>query len=341
MQSASVRMRLSMPGMTGFGLELALVAAGYLVVSLFMNTYWMTDFMVFCIFVLAFDLLYGYMGHLSFGVMLYYGTGAYATSLWLSYISQNAFLAIGAGILSALLTAAILGAVAIRTRHAAFALINMAFNEIGFFVVRALLKDYTHGDDGLSCTADPLFGLIDFYNETHAYLLTLFVLLAVYALLKTLTAAPFGVAIRSIKENESRVNFLGYDTMRLKWITFIAASGLAALAGSLFACIQGFVSPEVMSPFGNVNVIFAVLIGGAGFLYGGLAGALIFMLIKNYLPIWSSELAKMVPFNIPQWEMWLGIVLLIIVFACRAGVVGMIKQKFQIRGGLAAAPEEA
>jgi branched-chain amino acid transport system permease protein len=116
---------------------------------------------------------------------------------------------------------------------------------------------------------------------------------------------------------------------------------LAALAGSLFACIQGFVSPEVMSPFGNVNVIFAVLIGGAGFLYGGLAGALIFMLIKNYLPIWSSELAKMVPFNIPQWEMWLGIVLLIIVFACRAGVVGMIKQKFQIRGGLAAAPEEA
>ena len=86
-----------------------------------------------------------------------------------------------------------------------------------------------------------------------------------------------------------------------------------------------------MSPFGNVNVIFAILIGGAGYLYGGLAGALIFMLIKNYLPVWTSDIGNLLPFKIPQWEMWLGIVLLVIVFACKQGVVGLAREKMVSR----------
>ncbi len=225
------------------------------------------------------------------------------------------------------LAAAILGAVAVRTHGAAFALINMAFNEIGFFVVRSPLQKYTKGDDGFSFITDPLFGVLDFYQEAHSFVLVLGVLVAVYALLKILTRSPFGILIRSIRENETRVQFLGYNTLFYKWVTFVIASGLAGLAGALFACVQGFVSPEVMSPFGNVNVIFAVLIGGAGYLYGSLGGALIFMLIKNYLPIWAGEADKLVPFNLPQWEMWLGIVLLVIVFTWRNGVVGLIREK--------------
>ncbi len=325
---------------TGLGMELALVALGILVLSFFMHTFWVTDLLVFFIFVLAYDLLYGYMGHLSFGVMLYYGTGAYAATLWLVYLNQNALLAISAGVFCAILVAMLLGAVAIRTHHAAFALINMAFNEIGFFVVRSMLKNVTHGDDGLASAADPLLGIVDFHNETHTFLLMLVVVLLVYGFLKVLTASPYGVAIRCIKENENRVQFLGYNPMFIKWVTFVLTSALAALAGTLFACIQGFVSLEVISPFGNVDVIFAVLIGGAGYLYGGLVGAFVFMLIKNYLPIWSSELGKRVPFKIPQWEMWLGIVLLIIVFACRSGIVGAVRQRLRKRYRLATAAEE-
>jgi branched-chain amino acid transport system permease protein len=203
----------------------------------------------------------------------------------------------------------------------------MAFNEIGFFVVRSALKDYTQGDDGLNCTADPLFGVVDFYNEPEVWAVLFVLVLTIYWLLRTLMNSPYGVAVRSIHENESRVKFLGYNTMVLKWITFVIASGLAGLAGSLFACIQGFVSPDVMSPFGNVEVIFAVLIGGAGCLYGSLVGALVFMLIKNYLPIWASEAGKLVPFEVPQWELWLGVVLLIIVFAWRRGLVGMVHER--------------
>lgn len=307
-------------------LELVPVAIGLGLLSLIMPPYWIVDFMIFCIFVMSFDLLYGFMGHLSFGAMLYYGTGAYATALWLSYGSHNALAAAGIALTATAIAAAVLGAVAILTRQAAFALINMAFNEIGFFIVRSLLKDFTHGDDGLSCNADPLLGFLDFYNSTHTFFLLLFAVLTVYAVLKGLTRSPYGIAIRCIRENEDRVQFLGYNTMFTKWLTFVIASMLAGLAGCLFALIQGFVSPEVMSPFGNVNVIFAVLIGGAGYIYGGLVGALIFMLIKNYLPVWISDLAQRLPFEIPQWEMWLGLVLLVIVFAWPRGIVGLVRE---------------
>lgn len=308
-------------------IEILAVAAVFGLLSIFMSSYWIVDFMIFCIFVLSYDLLYGYMGHLSFGVMLYYGTGAYATALWLSYGSHNALMAVAVALLATSLLAALLGAIVIQTRLASFALINMALNEIGFFFVRSFFKDVTNGDDGLSCSADPLFGLIDFYNDYHAFFLLLFVLLTVYTGLKLITGSPYGIAIRCIREDEERVRFLGYNATFYKWLTFVIASVLAGLAGCMFTLIQGFVSPEVMSPFGNVNVIFAVLIGGAGYLYGGLAGALIFMLIKNYLPIWTSDIGKLLPFEIPQWEMWLGIVLLIIVFAWRQGVVGIVREK--------------
>lgn len=308
-------------------IEITFLAMAFGLLSMFMSSYWVVDFMIFCIFVLAFDLLYGYMGHLTFGIMLYYGTGAYTTALWLSLANQNAALAVMAAILVTALLSALLGAIAIKTKHAAFALINMAFNEIGFFFVRSFLKDITNGDDGLSCNADPLFGIIDFYNTNHIFFLLLFVLLAVFYVLKRLTGSPYGIAIRCIKENEERVGFLGYNTAFYKWVTFVISSVLAGLAGCLFALSQGFVSPEVMSPFGNIDVIFSALIGGAGYLYGGLVGALVFMLIKNYLPIWTSEIGTALPFDIPQWEMWLGIVLLFIVFVWPRGIVGLIREK--------------
>jgi branched-chain amino acid transport system permease protein len=312
-------------------LELLIIAAGFGGLTLILSAHWVIDFMMFCILVISFDLLYGYMGHLSFGVMLYYGTGAYATALWLALGSENALAAISVGMGVTVAVAGLLGAIAIRTSGAAFALINMAFNEIGFFMVHSALKDYTNGDDGLAVTAQPLFGFIDFYNETSVYLLILGVVLAVYWVLKKLMGSPYGTLVRAIHENEDRVKFLGYNTLRTKWLTFVISSGLAGLAGSLFACVRGFISPELMSPFGNVELVFAVLIGGAGYLYGSLVGGLVFMLIKNYLPIWVSKANNLLPFTMPQWELWLGVVLLIIVFAWRKGIVGLVKIKMADR----------
>jgi len=311
--------------------DLAFVAAGFVALAIVMKMHWAIDFMIFCIFVLSYDLLYGYMGHLSFGHMLYFGAGAYGSAIWLAHVNANPFLAIMAGLFAGALLSSFLGLIALQTHGASFALINMAFNEIGFFLIHSALSDYTYGEDGLSCTAGKLFGFINFYNERHSFIFVLVLLLLVFWLLRTLTVSPFGVLVRSIKEDENRVKFLGYNTMTYKWITFVSASILAALAGGMFTMIQGFVSPITISPFGNVDVIFAVLIGGAGNLYGALIGGVAFMLIKNFLPVLIPELEKLVPFQVPQWEMWLGIVLLVTVFALRKGLVGFVRQKWQHR----------
>jgi branched-chain amino acid transport system permease protein len=308
--------------------ELGLIAAGLIVLSLGVKVHWMTDFMIFIILVLSFDLLYGFMGHLSFGHMLYFGAGAYGAALWLVHGSRDPLTALAAGVLAAALLAALLGLIVIRTHGASFALINMAFNEIGHFAIQSPLSGITHGEDGMSCSAGKLFGVINLYNDGAAFVVVAATLIAVFALLRQLTASPYGVLIRSIKENERRVAFLGYNTRRYKWVTFVVAACIAALSGGLFTLVQGFVSPRVISPFGNVDVIFAVLIGGAGTLYGALIGGTVFMLIKNFLPVLIPELAKLVNLKLPQWEMWLGIVLLVIVFSVRRGIVGTVRARW-------------
>lgn len=311
--------------------ELAFIAAGLLLLSLVIKVHWMTNFMIFFILVLSFDLLYGFMGHLSFGHMLYFGAGAYGAALWLVHGSKSPLTALAVGMMASALLSAVLGWVVMRTHGASFALINMAFNEIGHFMIQSPLAGVTQGEDGLSCSADPIFGAINLYKDGWAFGFAAVMLLAVFALLRVLAASPYGILVRSIKENEQRVKFLGYNTFRYKWVTFVIASTVAALSGGMFTLVQGFVSPRVISPFGNVDVIFAVLIGGAGNLYGALIGGTVFMLIKNFLPVLIPELAKTLNMKLPQWEMWLGIVLLVIVFSVRKGIVGAVLAKWRQR----------
>jgi branched-chain amino acid transport system permease protein len=146
------------------------------------------------------------------------------------------------------------------------------------------------------------------------FILTLLALLLVFYFLKRLTTSPYGILVRSIKEDENRVRFLGYNTYFYKWLTFVIASLIAGLAGTLTALNYRFVNPNVMDVHQNVGVVFACLIGGAGNLYGAIIGGVAYMMISNYLAIY-----------IGRWEMFLGISLLIIVFRFRKGIWGSIQ----------------
>lgn len=291
-------------------LELALIAACFLALVIFVRLYWVVDFCIFCILVMSFDLLYGYMGHLTFGHVLYYGIGGYVASLVLVHLSPNPFLAIAVGMASGTLIALVLGSIVVRLRDAPFALSNLAFNQIGFWLANAGLQDYTEGEDGLSSMAEPI-GFLDFTSQPVAFGFMLVCLLLVFWLLRTFTLSPYGVMVRSIKENEERVKFLGYSTYFYKWLTFVLGSSLAAFAGTLYALYYGFVAPNLINPFGNIEVIFAVLIGGAGNLFGALAGGVVFKLMSNYLAT-----------AITRWELLMGVLLLILVFRFRRGLTG-------------------
>jgi len=290
------------------------IAAFFLLVTPLLSVHRVTDFMIFCIFAMSFDLLYGYMGRLSFGQMLYLGTGAYCSGLFIKYISGNPLLAILVGIGVAGLLAMLLGLIIVRTTGACFALINLAFNHIGFFLVLSPLRNITRGEDGFGVSASKL-GFLDFGSRPIMFGFALLCLLLAYYFLRRLTSSPYGILIRSIKEDETRVRFLGYNTFLFKWLTFVLAGSIAGLAGSLTALNYNYVNPNAMDVHSNVGVVFACLIGGAGNLYGAILGGVIYMVISNFLPIY-----------IYRWEMFLGFSLLIIVFRFRMGVWGYIQR---------------
>jgi branched-chain amino acid transport system permease protein len=189
----------------------------------------------------------------------------------------------------------------------------LAFNQIGFFLVLSPLRGITRGEDGFGVRASS-FGFFNFANTTFKFWFVLLCLLLIFYFLKRLTTSPYGILIRAIKEDETRVRFLGYNTFFYKWLTFVLAGGVGGLAGTLSALNYNFVNPNVMDVHSNVGVVFASLIGGAGNLYGALIGGVVYMLISNFLPIY-----------IHRWEMFLGFSLLIIVFKFRKGVWGNIQ----------------
>ncbi|HTY92914.1 MAG TPA: branched-chain amino acid ABC transporter permease, partial [Steroidobacteraceae bacterium] len=195
---------------------------------------------------------------------------------------------------------------------ACFALINLAFNQVGFFMVLSPLREITNGEDGLGVHAAPI-GPFNTSQPVVMFGFVLLCLLLVYYLLRRLTRSPYGLMIRSINENENRVRFLGYNTAAYKWGTFVISAGAAGLAGTLTTLNYKYVNPNVMDVHSNVGVIFACLIGGAGSLHGAILGGVIYMIISNTLPRY-----------IQGWEMFLGISLLLIVFRFRQGIWGYL-----------------
>lgn len=309
-------------------LEMVVMALAFLALWPVLGQHRVTDFIIFCILVLSFDLLYGYMGRLSFGHILYYGTGGYICSVFIAYIAPNPLLGMAAGIFVAMMVAMLVGLIVSRADGAPFSLTNLAFNQIGLFCALSAFADWTKGDNGLPSTNMQPVLFLDFLEKPVNFWFSLFWLLVVFYLLKRLTRSPFGVLIRSIKEDESRVRFVGYSTFYYKWLTYVISCTLASLAGVLITLNYTFISPHAMDPNANLDIIFASLLGGAGNLYGAVVGGILFQLIKNYLPIWVSD-----------WEAFLGIALLILVFNFRKGLTGFVMERWAARGQSAMQPE--
>lgn len=293
--------------------DIVIVAVLFLVLAPLLTVQRTTDFMIFCIFVLAYDLIYGYMGRLSFGHMLYLGIGAYGAALSAEHFGGNPFLALAVAVAAGAVVSFLLGMIVVRTTGACFALINLAFNQVGYFMALIAFAKWTGGEDGMAALFDRVW-LFDISNRSMKFGFVLASLLGVFFLVKRLTDSSFGILLRSIRENETRARFLGYNTYLYKLLAFVLSASLAAFAGALTILNYTYATPSFIDPTRNVEVIFACLIGGAGNIYGALLGGIGYMIISNYLPNY-----------IQRWEMFLGIALLVLVFRFKAGLWGYLK----------------
>lgn len=290
--------------------KICIVGICLILSTLLFGAYRVTDFMIFIILVMSWDLLYGCMGRLSFGQYLYFGAGAYGAGLFVRYISSNPLIAIFMGMIVAAILAIILGTLTVRATGACFSMINAAFNRVGWFIVVSPLRWLTSGKDGFGIRPAKL-GVMNFALPEFRFWFVLGSLIVVLWLLRSLISSPYGLVVRAIKENETRVRFSGYNTFKYKWIAFVIAGVIAGFAGALNALNYSYVNPNSIDVHANIGVVFACLLGGAGNFYGAVIGGFVFMLISNYLPLYFS-----------RWELFLGISLLVIVFRFRLGILG-------------------
>jgi branched-chain amino acid transport system permease protein len=269
---------------------------------------------IFGIYIIANDILYGYMGMVSFGQPFYLGIGAYTAAIYLAHIGHNIFIAIGLAILMGVVTGLILGPAYIRLRGDYFALINAATCAMGLFMVEKVMLPITRGDDGLwyrSRMHETLF--LDLRKPSDVFWFTMIILLAVMIFYTWLDRSTLGAALRGMKASENKMKFLGYNTFKLRWLGYCMMTTLAALSGSMYAINYGFVNPSITEPARAAEVLVATLIGGGG-VYGPFFGTLAFLGIKDAV---SAVMTR--------WELAVGILTIIVCFKFKGGVWGTIQ----------------
>ena len=292
----------------------ALLVAPFLTYPLFLM-----QAMCFALFALAFNLLIGYVGLLSFGHALYFG--------WASYLSAYSAKAWGLppelAILTGTLTAAVLGllagALAIRRQGIYFAMITLALAQMMFFF--ALQMKFTGGEDGIQAVPrGTLFGLIDLRNETAMYLVVLTIFLGGFLFIHRIIHSPFGEVLKAIRENEPRAVSLGYKTDRYKLVAFVLSATLAGLAGATKAIVLQLASlTDVNWPMSG-EVVLMTLVGGLGTIFGPIVGAFVILVMQYKLA------------SVGEWVLVIqGVIFVACVLLFRRGIVGEFAHKFRIK----------
>jgi len=267
--------------------------------------------MIFAIAASSLNLILGFGGMVSFGHAAFFGLGAYTaiaafhgiSSAWLIWILV---------LLVCGLSAALVGAMAIRTRGVYFIMITMAMAQLFYYVFVGLR--YYGGDDGLRVDVRPTIGLgIDLSSENAFFLLVLVWAVLAHWLLARLIRSRFGLALTAIRENDGRMAAIGYSPLRYRLLAFLIAGVMAGVAGSLLAMHNLFVSPRLLHWTQSGTLLIMVALGGVGYFYGGVVGALTFLLLEEVL---SSSFT--------YWHIYVGLILLAIVMVAPGGLCSLL-----------------
>lgn len=272
----------------------------------------------FALFAVAFNLLFGFTGLLSFGHAAFLATGGYTTGYLLSNFSG---LTTEMGIIAGTLVATLLGLgfalLSIRRQGIYFAMVTLALAQLVFFFF--VQAPFTGGEDGMhGVPRGELFGLINLEDNLNMYYFVLAVFLGCYLLVQRIVSSPYGHVLKAIKQNESRAVSLGYKVDRYKILAFVISAALAGLAGSMKSVVFQLASLNDAHWHMSGEVILMTLIGGMGTLLGPVLGATLVVNIEYQLG--QGPLRDWV-------DPILGGIFVLTVLAFRSGIVGEV-QKF-------------
>jgi branched-chain amino acid transport system permease protein len=266
----------------------------------------------FALFAMAFNLLVGYVGLLSFGHAMFLGLASYVSAHAAKVWGLTPELAIIAGVASATVLGAIVGTLAIRRQGIYFTMITLALSQMIYFF--CLEAPFTHGEDGIqSVPQGHLFGLIDLSRDTPLYCTVVAVFLIGFFIIHRTINSPFGEILKAIRENEPRAISLGYRTERYKLAAFVLSASLAGLAGGMKAIVAQNASLTDVHWSMSGEVVLMTLVGGLGTIFGPIVGAFAIVAMQNYLA------------GLGSWVTVIqGVIFVICVLTFRRGVIGEI-----------------
>jgi branched-chain amino acid transport system permease protein len=296
-------------------------AAAFLIVLPFLTpTYSLaTEMLIFAIFALGFDILFGYTGLLSFGHAIFFGLGAYATGIVLVRVIPSLFVALAVGIALSLVISYVVAFLSIQKRGIYFVMITLAFCQM-FYFIGFKWTSLTGGDNGLHGVPRTSFGPVDLNSEITLYFYVLILFLLSVFIAYRIVNSPFGRVLKALKDNEDRARSVGYDTTTFKTAAFVISALFGSLAGGLYAVHSNFVPIDTLSINTSGDVVIMALLGGIGTLYGPVLGAMLVVYLKNLLSNWLGN-----------WHLVLGGIFILSVLTVRQGIFpvlfGKVREK--------------
>lgn len=281
----------------------------------------MSQILIFGLFAVSLDMALGYAGILTVGHAAFFGAGAYAAGLLAKHGWSEPF----SGLLFAMLVCAALGYVLSYLVVRGADLTRLMIT-IGVCVLLAELANrlsgITGGTDGLQgVVIAPVLGLFDFdlYGKT-AFCYAFGVVLVMFLGVRLILRSPFGLTLRGIHDNRKRMLAIGSPVESRLRMAYALSAGVAGVAGALLAQTTQFVGIESIGFNRSAEVLILLVLGGTGRLYGGMIGAIVYMLVHD----WFADM------NPQYWMFWLGIFLIAAVMLGRGGIMGALSRLFKV-----------
>ena len=271
----------------------------------------LNEIAILALFAMSLDLILGYAGIVSLGHAAFFGFGAYAAALFAKLVMPDP----GLGLLVAVSLTAVLGAVCslliLRGSDLTRLMVTLGVASI-LFELANKLDWLTGGADGLQgVVMGPLrtpFGRFEFdLTGRTAYAYTLVVLVVALLIARRIVHSPFGFSLQALRDNRLRTASIGLSVNARLIAVYTVAAAMAGAAGALLAQTSGFASLDVFDFHRSAEVLLVLVIGGTGYLYGGIFGAIVFKLLHDLISAWTPQ----------YWNFWLGLFLVVLVLVGR------------------------
>ncbi|HLS68223.1 MAG TPA: branched-chain amino acid ABC transporter permease [Kiloniellales bacterium] len=312
----------------------------------------MQRFAIFGVFAIGFNILFGMTGYLSFGHAAFLGAGSYAAVWSFKLLSLNPIPAVLFAMVVGGVFAALVGVVSLRRSGIYFAILTLAFAQMSYSLAYSVLMPITHGDSGLQLAStdprilDRLFGaegsLPNFFGiplgGMYGFYFCALMLIACFYFSMRLDRSPFGMALRAIKSNQTRMSYTGFNTKPYARTAFIISGMYAGLAGGMLAVTDPLAGAERMQWTASGEVVLMTILGGVGTLLGPFIGAILIKYFENifsafhparlheafsFLPdgLENFVVSIIAPFVGEGWHLTLGLMFMLIVIFMPGGIM--------------------